>query len=150
MSEANLFLYRILIFYCMLPCSNTLTAHFVFWRVFFGIESINIEVVWIKLVEDWKNYKSFQVGFVATCWSYLKQVINYKEDILIYWGRYMENNTWMCGLIWNLFRTISRVSKANEWDILFNTRNNFIFPSVRVLFCLLYKKLSYCPSKIEQ
>ena len=29
---------------------------------------------------------------------------------------------------------ISRVSKAND------TRNNFIFKSIAVLFCLLYKK----------
>ena len=42
---------------------------------------------------------------------------------------------------------ISQVSKANEWDILFNTRNNFIFPSIRVLFCLLYKKIVLLPHK---
>ena len=43
---------------------------------------------------------------------------------------------------------ISQVSKANEWDILFNTRNNFIFPNIHVLFCLLYKKIVlYCPTK---
>ena len=44
---------------------------------------------------------------------------------------------------------MSRVNKANKWDILFNTRNNFIFPNIHVLFCL-YKKYSYCPTKIEQ
>ena len=37
-------------------------------------------------------------------------------------------------------KDISRVRKENEWDILFNTRNNFIFPNIHVLFCLLYKK----------
>ena len=42
---------------------------------------------------------------------------------------------------------ISRVSKANESDILFNTRNNFIFPNIHVLFCLLYKKKSYSTHK---
>ena len=37
---------------------------------------------------------------------------------------------------------ISQVSKANEWNILFNTRNNFIlFPNIHVLFCLLYEKI---------
>ena len=42
---------------------------------------------------------------------------------------------------------ISRVSKANEWDILFNTGNNFIFPNIHVLFCLLYKKVVLLPHK---
>ena len=37
---------------------------------------------------------------------------------------------------------LTSVSKATEWDILFNTRNNFIFPSIHVLFCFLYKKKS--------
>ena len=41
----------------------------------------------------------------------------------------------------------ARVSKANEWDILFNTKNNFIFPSIHVLFCLLYKKIILLPHK---
>ena len=50
----------------------------------------------------------------------------------------------MCGnvkLVSSVDQDISRVSKANE-DILFNTRNNFIFPNIHVLFCLLYKKIS--------
>ena len=37
-----------------------------------------------------------------------------------------ENNTWMCGnmkFISSVDQDLSRVSKANEWDILFNTRN---------------------------
>jgi hypothetical protein len=31
---------------------------------------------------------------------------------------------------------ISQVSAANEWDIIFNTRNNLVFPSTHVFFCL--------------
>ena len=54
----------------------------------------------------------------------------------------IENNTWMCG---NMKFISSEIyvptsSKTNEWDILFNTRNNVIFPNIHVLFCLLYKK----------
>ena len=41
----------------------------------------------------------------------------------------------------------SRVSKANEWDILFNTKNNFIFSNIHVLFCLLYKNSPIAPQK---
>ena len=59
----------------------------------------------------------------------------------------------MCGnmkFISSVDQDISRVSKANEWDILFNTRNNFIFP--KSMYCSVYyiKKESYCPTKIEQ
>ena len=58
---------------------------------------------------------------------------------------YVENNTWICGnmkFISSVDQDISRVSKTNEWDILFNTRNNLIFPNIHVLFCLLYKTYS--------
>ena len=34
-----------------------------------------------------------------------------------------------------------------DQDILFNTRNNFIFPSIHVLFCLLYKNIVLLPHK---
>ena len=46
----------------------------------------------------------------------------------------------MCGnmkFISSVDQGILRVSKADEWDALFNTRNNFIFPSIHVLFGLL-------------
>ena len=33
---------------------------------------------------------------------------------------------------------ISRVNKANELDILFNTRNNFIFPKHASMYCSVY------------
>ena len=58
---------------------------------------------------------------------------------------YIENNTWMFGnmkFISSVEHSISQVSKVNKRDILFNTRNNFIFPNIYVLFCLLYKKKS--------
>ena len=32
-------------------------------------------------------------------------------------------------------------------DILFNTRNNFMFPSIHVLFCLIYKTIVLLPHK---
>ena len=54
----------------------------------------------------------------------------------------------MCGnmkFISIVYHDISRVSKANEWYILFNTRNNFTFPNIHVLFCLLYKKIVQLP-----
>ena len=58
----------------------------------------------------------------------------------------------MCGnmkLILSVDKDISRVSKANELDILFNKREiNFIFPSFQVFLCLFYKKLSYCRTEI--
>ena len=56
----------------------------------------------------------------------------------------------MCGnmkFISSVYQDISRVSKANESDILFNTRNNVIFPNIHVLFCLLYKKIVLLPHK---
>jgi hypothetical protein len=34
---------------------------------------------------------------------------------------------------------ISRVSAANEWDIMFNTRNKSGISKHHVFFCLLYK-----------
>ena len=43
------------------------------------------------------------------------------------------------------FKTFSRLSKANEWDILFNTRNNFIFLSIHVLSYLFYKTILLLP-----
>ena len=39
----------------------------------------------------------------------------------------------MCG-------NIKFVSSVDQ-DTLVNTRNNFIFPNIHVLFCLLYKKI---------
>ena len=63
---------------------------------------------------------------------------------------YIENNTWMFGnmkFISSVEHSISRVSKVNKRDILFNTRNNFIFPNIHVLFCLLYKKIVLLPHK---
>ena len=42
----------------------------------------------------------------------------------------IENNTWMCGnmkFISSVDQDIAQMSKANEWDILFNTRNKYSF-----------------------
>ena len=41
---------------------------------------------------------------------------------------------------------ISQVSRANKGDILFNIRNNFIFPHIHV-FWLLYKTIVLLPHK---
>jgi hypothetical protein len=57
----------------------------------------------------------------------------------------IENNTWVRGntrFISSVEHDISRVSAANEWDIMFNTRNKSVFPSTHVFFCLLYKQNS--------
>ena len=56
----------------------------------------------------------------------------------------------VCGnmkFTWSVDQDISRVSKVNEWDTLFNTSNNSIFPNIHVLFCLLYKKIVLLPHK---
>ena len=56
----------------------------------------------------------------------------------------------MCGnmkFILSVDKDISRLRKANEWDMQLNTRNNFIFPSIHVLFCLLYKTIVLLPDK---
>ena len=50
----------------------------------------------------------------------------------------VKNNTWMCGNMKFISSVYQDISWVNKWDILFNTRNNFIFPDIHVLFCLLY------------
>ena len=59
----------------------------------------------------------------------------------------------VCGnmkLISSVHQDISRVSKANEWYILFNTRNNFIFPNMPciinciVLFIMHFMIMNTC------
>ena len=52
----------------------------------------------------------------------------------------------------NVDQDISRVSKASELvDILFNTRNKFYISAhpCLILF-IVYIKIAYCPTKIEQ
>ena len=60
----------------------------------------------------------------------------------------LENNTRMCGNV-KFISSVSheRAKRTSAWDILFDTRNIFIFPSIHVLFCSLYKKIVLLPHK---
>ena len=77
---------------------------------------------------DWKTSKlyryilkrNFEIKRRATSWN---SPIQFHLVVI-----YIENDAWICGnmkFISSVDQDISQVSKANEWDILFNTRNKF-------------------------
>jgi hypothetical protein len=59
--------------------------------------------------------------------------INYNK---CYNSYYMENNTWVLGNTRFISSVISRVSAANKWDIMFNTRNESGISKHHVWFCM--------------
>ena len=63
---------------------------------------------------------------------------------------WIENNAWMCGnvkYISNDQLDILRVSKVNEWDILFNNLNKFHISKHSCIVLLLFKDIALLPHK---
>ena len=90
------------------------------------------EVMWTI---SWERYTSilyvmYELGIVVHAYSVGTFMLPVARLLYTYvsYVIYTENNTWMCGdmkFISSVDQDISRVSKANDWDILFNTRNIF-------------------------
>ena len=118
-------------------CSGRLTIYCQCSRVFLH------EVVEIRLL--WRHLTRFKVpinirGPVITSYQLFGQNYHFRVPKCYKWySRYL-----LLYLRQSLTKMLKRASvmERSLVNVLFNTRNDFIFPNIHVLFCLLYKNNS--------
>ena len=79
---------------------------------------------WLLVYE--RHLQAKETNLLKFWTVHLSNILGSARTSMILRNIHIENNTWVrgnTGFILSVERDISRVSAANEWDIMFNTRN---------------------------